>query len=140
MNGLVIRSGVTGDLEACRAIDPIAMTDRSRADYLLRGLALAQARLLVAGDAIAGFAFAGRFMGWPFLELLLVREDLRRQGLASRLMADFEMRPDAKLFTSTNVSNNPMRRLLDRRGWVHAGTIEHLDPGDPEMFFARLRP
>ena len=41
----------------------------------------------------------------------------------------------AKLFTSTNLSNQPMQRLLARPGWRSVGIIYGLDEGDPELFF-----
>lgn len=43
-----------------------------------------------------------------------------------------------KIFTSTNASNRPMRQLLIQLGYQHSGTIENLDPGDPELIFVRF--
>lgn len=43
----------------------------------------------------------------------------------------------AKLFTSTNESNNAMQALLMKRGYAMAGIINHLDPGDPELVFVK---
>jgi hypothetical protein len=40
-----------------------------------------------------------------------------------------------KLFTSTNVSNHPMQRLLQRAGWSPVGLLHGLDEGDPELFY-----
>ncbi|MFJ7630855.1 hypothetical protein ACIQZN_30680 [Streptomyces sp. NPDC097595] len=40
-----------------------------------------------------------------------------------------------KLFTSTNVSNQPMQRLLQRAGWTPAGLLHGLDEDDPELFY-----
>nr|WP_252091205.1 hypothetical protein [Pseudomonas sp. MWU13-3659] len=42
---------------------------------------------------------------------------------------------EKKLFTSTNRSNAPMRRLLERQGFVESGVVEHLDEGDPEQVY-----
>ena len=36
---------------------------------------------------------------------------------------------------STNRSNVPMQNLLTSEGFVHAGTVEGLDDGDPELFY-----
>ncbi|MFJ9107636.1 hypothetical protein [Streptomyces sp. NPDC102283] len=38
-----------------------------------------------------------------------------------------------KLFTSTNVSNQPMQRLLQKAS--PAGLLHGLDEGDPELFY-----
>jgi len=37
--------------------------------------------------------------------------------------------------TSTNLSNQPMKRLLARLGWRSVGVVCGLDEGDPELFF-----
>lgn len=42
---------------------------------------------------------------------------------------------DKKLFTSTNLSNQIMQRLLARRGWMSSGMVFGLDDGDPELFY-----
>ncbi|WP_237540426.1 MULTISPECIES: hypothetical protein [unclassified Streptomyces] len=39
-----------------------------------------------------------------------------------------------KLLTSTNVSDQPMQRLLLRAGWSPVGLLHGLDEGDPELF------
>lgn len=41
----------------------------------------------------------------------------------------------AKLFTSANLSNHRMQRLLRRAGWRAAGMVHGLDDGDPEIFY-----
>ncbi len=45
-----------------------------------------------------------------------------------------------KLFTSTNQSNRPMQKLLEKLGYQPSGYIENLDEGDPELvYFKRLK-
>ncbi|MFJ4389225.1 hypothetical protein [Pseudomonas soli] len=36
---------------------------------------------------------------------------------------------------STNRSNEPMRRLLERQRFVASGVVENLDEGDPEQIY-----
>jgi len=48
-------------------------------------------------------------------------------------------RDTAKLFTSTNLSNQPMQRLLARLGWRSVGIVYGLDEGDPELFYLAPR-
>ncbi|MGW4040809.1 hypothetical protein ACWEIM_31815 [Streptomyces sp. NPDC004778] len=45
-----------------------------------------------------------------------------------------------QLVTSTNVSNQPMRRLLRRVGWNPVGLLHGPDAGDPELFSLRPAP
>ena len=44
-----------------------------------------------------------------------------------------------RIFTSTNESNDPMRRLLAKADWLATGIVENLDPGDPELIFVKFR-
>jgi len=56
----------------------------------------------VKGELV-GYAAQGRFFGYDFLELLAVRPDKRRQGIATALIRAVEARSSSgKLFTSTN--------------------------------------
>jgi hypothetical protein len=81
-----------------------------------------------------------RFYGFPFVDLLVVAEAQRRHGVGSALMARCEADHDAdRIFTSTNESNAPMRRLLEKAAWLASGRIDNLDPGDPELVFVKFR-
>lgn len=73
-----------------------------------------------------------------FVQLLFVKPCARRIGMASALFDIVEAAAStAKLFTSTNESNNAMQALLMKRGYAMAGIINHLDPGDPELVFVK---
>ena len=78
--------------------------------------------------------------GLDFLELRAVRPDKRRQGIATALIRAVEARSSSsKLFTSTNRSNTPMRKLCDRLGFQPSGVVENLDNDDPELvYYKRL--
>jgi ribosomal protein S18 acetylase RimI-like enzyme len=124
------------------AMDPTAAVDAHRRDWLGRAFAGERgrvARLILVDGVAAGFAVIGEFFSNPFLDLIVVAEAFRRRGVASALMSELERAyADRKLFVSTNVSNAPMRRLLEARGYLPAGQVDHLDPGDPELFYVRL--
>lgn len=79
------------------------------------------------------------FFRSPFIEMLLVAETDRRTGIGRALIGHCVVLtpPGEKLWTSTNQSNSPMRNLLPQLGFEPAGQVEHLDPGDPELFFLR---
>ena len=58
------------------------------------------------------------------------------QGIGKQLVAYLEERTDGpELWTSTNLSNQRMQRLLASRGFHITGFIDNLDPGDPELFY-----
>ena len=100
--------------------------------------AASKGRLLVAelDGELVGYAAQGRFFGYDFLELLAVRPDKRRQGIATALIRAVEARSTSgKLFTSTNESNTPMRRLCERLGFQPSGVVENLDQDDPELIY-----
>lgn len=68
--------------------------------------------------------------------MLMVAEGARGQGIGAELLLDAQrQRETAKLFTSTNLSNQPMQRLLARLGWRSVGIVYGLDEGDPELFY-----
>lgn len=76
------------------------------------------------------------FFELPFIELLMVHPSFRRQGIGTALMQHIEtISTPGKLFTSTNLSNEPMQRLCERLGYIRSGIIEHLDEDDPELFY-----
>lgn len=137
---LVVRLATAQDAETAIALDPAAR-DAPRRDWLRQAFAGGHgrvARLVFADDTPAGFAVVGEFFGHPFLELIVTAASFQRRGVASALMAKIEQSHlDQRLFASTNESNAVMRDLLTARGYAPAGQIDHLDPGDPELFFVR---
>jgi ribosomal protein S18 acetylase RimI-like enzyme len=68
--------------------------------------------------------------------LLVVREQSRRSGIGRALVRSIvHEHHGARVFTSTNESNAPMRRLLEGMGFTPAGAIHGLDPDDQELVF-----
>ncbi len=138
---VTVRMASATDADLAISLDPAA-SDEDRALWLRRALAGEHgrvARLAFLMDRPAGLAVVGRFFGHPFLELIVTAPRQRRQGVASALMDAVERaHHDQKLFVSTNRSNTAMQAILEGRGYFAAGTVDHLDPGDPELFFVRL--
>jgi ribosomal protein S18 acetylase RimI-like enzyme len=84
------------------------------------------------------FVYGHTFFDNAFIELLMVEEKYRHCGIGSALLNYmFAECKTQKLFTSTNKSNEPMRKLLVKAGLTFCGEIDALDEGDPEMFFFR---
>jgi GNAT superfamily N-acetyltransferase len=79
------------------------------------------------------------FFGEWFIPLVVVSEAHRRSGVGRQIIAHLEHCASAiKVFTSTNTSNVPMRQLLTQVGYEPSGTIENLDPGDPELVYVKF--
>ena len=94
-------------------------------------------RVAVVADEIVGYCVTERaFFGQWFVVMLMVAERARGQGIGAELLLEAQRQRDtAKLFTSTNLSNQPMQRLLARLGWPSVGIVYGLDEGDPELFY-----
>ncbi|MDH1987964.1 GNAT family N-acetyltransferase, partial [Pseudomonas sp. GD03689] len=132
-----IRLAGPQDLTALIAIDSVAHREPYRAEQIADWLG--QYRCLVAevqGSVAAYAVMHQHFFGCAFIEMLMVGQGHRRSGLGAALLARIQADcTGQKLFTSTNRSNGPMRRLLERRGFVESGVVEHLDEGDPEQVY-----
>lgn len=137
-----VRMAGAKDADTAVAIDPHAAASDQRREWLRRAFAGEHgrvARLAYLEGKPAGLAVVGRFFSNPFLELIVTVPRLHRRGVASALLDVIERaHADEKLFVSTNVSNEAMQALLHRRRYLPAGHVDHLDPGDPELFFVRL--
>jgi hypothetical protein len=63
---------------------------------------------------------------------------LRARGVAAQRLCDGDIQiveAGHAQVVATNLSNQPMQRLLTRLGWQSAGIVYGLDEGDPELFF-----
>ena len=135
-----LRSARVDDLVAVCALDPRTGGDPARRGRVHEAFRDGLGWVAEADGDLLGYAIAGPwFYGHPFLELLVVRESARRRGLGRALVREVEAHfAGAKLFTSTNQSNEPMQRLLASLGYTPSGVILNLDPGDPELVYVRL--
>jgi SAM-dependent methyltransferase len=136
----VRRAGDT-DLPGVWACDETARVDRGRAAALESWVRRGECLVAERRGEIAGFVVLEHgFFGNGFIPLISVRGTHRRQGVALRLLrvAERECRTP-KLFASTNASNAPARRLLERAGFLPSGAIENLDADDPELVFFKHR-
>jgi ribosomal protein S18 acetylase RimI-like enzyme len=76
------------------------------------------------------------FFGQPMLELVMVGNVYRRQGIGEALVRHaISTAPGPTLWTSTNKSNVVMQALLERLGFDRSGIVEGLDEGDPELIY-----
>ena len=135
----MIRIAEAADVEAILAFDPLAQHgDTERIAAI--GSRVAQGNTLVIqdGPSVLGYlvALPRHFFGRDFIELLIVHPGHRRRGLGSSLVAAaLAAATTDRVFTSTNQSNGPMKELLSSGGWTLSGTLDGLDPGDPEEVY-----
>jgi len=129
------------DLGRMAEVDPLTAANAERSDHLGALLEQGMSWGAIGDGELVGFAVVTRnFYNYPFVDLLVVAEAARRRGAGSALMAHCAAVHDAdRIFTSTNESNAPMRALLAKAGWLPAGVVHYLDPGDPELIFVKLR-
>jgi ribosomal protein S18 acetylase RimI-like enzyme len=137
---LTVRRATDGDFDAIARIDmwPALTHD---ADRRLRAY-VARGGVLVAelDGALAGFVDAGGdFFGYPFVPLLAVGREHRRRGIAERLLAEAAATVEGdRLFISTAETNVPMQAVLAKCGFERCGAVEHVDPGDRELFYVKF--
>jgi GNAT superfamily N-acetyltransferase len=135
---MLIRLAVDDDLQRVIDLDDIArQPDEPRKRFLAARLADGQMLVAEQGEQIVGYVVQDcSFFERGFVHLLYVREQQRRRGVGTALVAGSVVAcATSRVFTSTNLSNDRMHALLAKLGWVRAGEVEGLDEGDPEVFY-----
>ncbi|OLZ44165.1 hypothetical protein BS329_37185 [Amycolatopsis coloradensis] len=133
-----MRDALTADVPLLAQADSLAAAGHSgRHAEIRHWVTTADTRIAHTRGRIIGYCVTERaFFGQAFVTMLMVAENTRGLGVGARLLLDAQQRrATPKLFTSTNLSNQPMQRLLTRLGWQSAGIVYGLDDGDPELFF-----
>ncbi|WP_406110254.1 GNAT family N-acetyltransferase [Kitasatospora purpeofusca] len=136
--GILVRTAAPSDRTAIAGIDTVAAVgDPARRAAVRRWCE--EGLVLVAEDPSGPLGYAVleyTFFEQGFVTMLMVASGARRRGVGSLLLGAAGAACTApKLFTSTNVSNLPMQRLLQREEWRAVGLLHGLDDGDPELFF-----
>ncbi|MEV0680127.1 GNAT family N-acetyltransferase [Actinosynnema sp. NPDC050436] len=140
---ITVRDALAADVPLLAQADSVATAGHSgRRDEILHWVATAGTRVAQAQGRVAGYCVTEHtFFGHAFVAMLVVAENARGLGVGTRLLLDAQQRrTNPKLFTSTNLSNQPMQRLLTRLGWQSAGIVHGLDDEDPELFFRAPEP
>jgi GNAT superfamily N-acetyltransferase len=127
-----VRTAGPAESEAIREDFALGLSARDGADEVL--VALEDGRPV--GAALIRH---GHFFGRDFLEHMVVLVDARRRGHGRRMLESFAAGAHTRAFTSTNLSNGPMRRMLETAGFTRCGEVDGLDEDDPEVFYFRDR-
>ncbi|MEV6261376.1 GNAT family N-acetyltransferase [Streptomyces sp. NPDC051784] len=136
--GVTVRVAGEGRADALGDLDPVAAERGSgRRESIRRWCAVGS--VLVAEDVSGPLGYCVveyTFFEQGFVPMVMVAPGARGRGVG-RLLLDAAATActTPKLFTSTNLSNQPMHRLLLRAGWSPAGLVHGLDEGDPEVFY-----
>lgn len=132
-----IRPAIIDDYEALCAIDSVVETSLERRDQIRSWLEAACCHVAEINGRVAAYGVLTKhFFGQPFVEMVMVGREFRRQGLGASIIEHFQSNiPNAKLFSSTNMSNRPMQMLFARLGFRPSGYVDNLDEGDPEIIF-----
>jgi hypothetical protein len=138
-----IRQAVLSDIEWLVRVDPIAAKDHGRRAQIERVVVGRECWVACETNDPSvpiGYGCLDKsFFGEWFIPLVVVSNAHRRSGAGRQIIAHLEHCSSArKIFTSTNTSNTPMRQLLVQSGYQYSGTVENLDPGDPELIFVKF--
>lgn len=138
MTTIDIRPARSEDREAIESVDSQLTAGFSeRADEIAHWLRDDDVYVGLRDGRILAYAVLSNvWFGRPFIQMLMVAESSRREGIGNRLLAHLEDQVSGpELWTSTNLSNQRMQQLLASRGYQLTGFIDNLDPGDPELFY-----
>lgn len=131
-----IRKAKTDDIDRLKQIDHLSYQP-ARASFVERAVSSGTAWVVVVKSEVVAYAVLNHsYFERPTIAMLMVDSHQRRTGIGNRLVEYLEQICDGpEIWTSTNLSNTPMQRLLVKRGYHLTGFIDNLDPGDPELFY-----
>jgi len=118
-------------------IDKEVIGNDSRKQYLKETIEKNKCVVAKINSSIVGFLiYHTDFFDCCFISLVIVHPVERKKGYAKSMIEYFEkISPTKKVFSSTNQSNEKMKKLLLSIGYVESGYIKNLDEGDPEIIY-----
>lgn len=132
-----VQQAALSQCEQIISLDENAIGSRSRAEQIRQGVESGLVYIVTVKQEVMAFALlSNNFYGRHFLELLIVEQEYRRKGLGEMLLCAVQQQcGEERLFTSTNASNLPMQKLLEKCGFERCGWIDQLDEDDPEIVY-----
>jgi len=133
-----VRRATSDDLFAVLTLDRDTPVGHTRTLLLTERVQSGEVYLFEHQGHVSGYAVARphAFFGRDFVELLAVTTSNRRQGVGSALLQHaVALSSTDQIFTSTNRSNTPMIRLLEKGHWLFSGQLDGIDDEDPELVY-----
>jgi GNAT superfamily N-acetyltransferase len=133
-----VRRASSEDVGALLEFDRVVPIGHERGPLLTARVNSGEVILWEREGLLSGYAVIGSrsFFGRDFVELLAVATSERRTGVGSLLLKEAVATSlTGRIFTSTNQSNIPMIRLLEKENWRFSGQLEGIDEGDPERIY-----
>ena len=136
----IIRSGIKKDSACLISIDSVAKKDLDRIKLIDEWLNNDTVYVAELDGRIVGYGvYNQKFFHQGNIEMLMIAEEYRGRKIGEQLLLAIEkVCETSKLFTTTNLSNQRMQRLLTRSGFKTCGFINELDPNDPELVFVKV--
>lgn len=132
-----IRKATMADYDKLVALDAIAHRQWVRQNQIRSWIQAEHCHLVDRAGVVVGYGvLTCHFFGNGFIEMIMIGNEFRRQGAGKALIQRFrKLCQTPKLFSSTNLSNQPMQKLLISSGFRESGVIENLDENDPEIVY-----
>jgi ribosomal protein S18 acetylase RimI-like enzyme len=132
-----IRKAKQEDIKSVAAFDKAVLHEKQKKTFLKNSINDGNCYTYVNKGEVVGYAVLEyTFFNCGFISMLYIKEEYRRRGIGIRLIEHLENKcKTKKLFTSTNKSNKPMQKLLNKMNYQKSGIVHNLDPGDPELFY-----
>ncbi|NBF05980.1 GNAT family N-acetyltransferase [Pseudomonas sp. Fl5BN2] len=136
-SGRLIRAARPEDVPAMLGFDAYASAHPGRGLAIHRAVEQGQCWVEVESASVLGYLLLSHdFFDQGFVSLVVVAPDQQRRGVALRLLeAAQQACRTAKLFISTNRSNQAARALIAKAGFLPSGVVENLDQNDPELIY-----
>ena len=133
-----VRLATKDDVDEICSFDQISRQEKARVEFIEKAIR-SKSCYVATSDQIDGYAVLEyTFFENGFMSMLYVRSDARRHGVGAVLVQHLEKICETdKLFTSTNLSNQPMQSMLDKLGYKLSGIIHDLDDDDPELIYVK---
>ena len=121
------------------SIDTIQKDEQERRQLILKSLNDKILYSAYNNNQILGYIILEHsFFNRGFISMLFVEHYHRRYGIGSVLIQYVEgLCKSDRIFTSTNLSNTPMQKLLKKLGYNYSGIVQDLDLDDPELFYSK---
>lgn len=132
-----IRKATMADYDRLVALDTAAHHQHVRQQQIRSWIRAEHCYRVGRAEVVVGYGvLTYHFFGNGFIDMIMIGNAFRRQGAGKALIQHFrQLCQTPKLFSSTNLSNQPMQKLLISSGFRESGIIENLDENDPEIVY-----